>query len=595
MRTGGKAIAVVALVLSITAGLIGQTAKPAEAFVAPAAPIIIPVVTAGAVHVVNGIQSGRLGDSAQAVVEMASDVLRGFGSAWDYAFSDPEQASDPLPPGTTTTYNGGCWAKRLDVVYADCTSSNRGAVRDDYSGVVTSGNFSGTSQVAMTFLQAVPKGAQSGQITVKVDYSGTQTNNYAQIELRCLNGTSGSGGSFWVPPSFSGSGSYTYTFEAAWCSGSYSGVEGLFAPLVKGDWKAHVGWGGTAVAANSYFWRATRTCAGGGSTVEESAVFREADNPLPIFPDASCVGNALPLSYKVEQVCSVGCTGVKRTVLTWTAPAEWDDPASQTRVQYSDCLPGGSAYPCAVRLLKVTTNGLSECSDPGVDCSMFDPQTATETEWQCRWGPHTVTLTQCRVLVPYLKAPGQTQNGTDMRTPTPSNDPDAEPDAQNSKCVKWPPGWNPIDWILKPVKCALRWAFEPKTTTWESVTQEVQDEVPFVVVTEGAAGLGAMWNGIDGALGGPACLSLDFRGLTPDEYDGGDVQALKVDMPAPSDAGCANSSLIADSSNAAGDLFGFREPIRLAMLVLLLFAAIRKVISGFAPGGDGPQSLDVTP
>lgn len=44
-------------------------------------------------------------------------------------------------------------------------------------------------------------------------------------------------------------------------------------------------------------------------------------------------------------------------------------------------------------------------------------------------------------------------------TPDPLN-----PDADSDSC--WPNGWgllNPVDWVLKPVKCALTWAFIPET------------------------------------------------------------------------------------------------------------------------------------
>lgn len=60
--------------------------------------------------------------------------------------------------------------------------------------------------------------------------------------------------------------------------------------------------------------------------------------------------------------------------------------------------------------------------------------------------------------------PSGAPNPTAGPNPTsPKTDPDegTDPDSQDCFGDAW--GWNPVDWVVVPVKCALIWAFKPKT------------------------------------------------------------------------------------------------------------------------------------
>lgn len=129
------------------------------------------------------------------------------------------------------------------------------------------------------------------------------------------------------------------------------------------------------------------------------------------------------------------------------------------------------------------------CRGPAIDCrprTETDQETGTE---RCTIGGVGVATKWCttdRTATEW--DPERTRTGTDVRPPPrvdpdapprakPPEDPDEKcqtgcvppgvgpernPDPDTSKCL--PSGWgllNPIDWVLKPVKCALVWAFQP--------------------------------------------------------------------------------------------------------------------------------------
>lgn len=146
-----------------------------------------------------------------------------------------------------------------------------------------------------------------------------------------------------------------------------------------------------------------------------------------------------------------------------------------------------------------------------------EPCNSTETschDWQrtwnlnpnlirCRFGPYTVAMANCEPLkysyVPngrptVITTPTYTDlpnPGTNTDPPTnpnpnpnptpgptpgpgtgvgpvpnpdgPSTNPDPSVDPNSQNCLGAAAGWNPVDWVFVPVKCAIIWAFVPKT------------------------------------------------------------------------------------------------------------------------------------
>lgn len=210
-------------------------------------------------------------------------------------------------------------------------------------------------------------------------------------------------------------------------------------------------------------------------------------------------------------------------------------------------------------------------------------ETATET-----WGSATAIAEV--LLSPAKPAAGtETVVATDISTTTLTETdietikedpiPEADPEVEASEC---PAGvtiilpWN----FLKLFKCM----FIPRESVLRSKVGTITDKVPFVVIDEVVTGLGAVYEGLEFGLDSN-CFTVEASKALPDDEEAG-FGSLDVTLPAPTSAGCDGSNLIADPTNDAGELWGWRETIRTAMLVLLLLAVCFKVVAAFKPNGD---------
>ncbi len=145
--------------------------------------------------------------------------------------------------------------------------------------------------------------------------------------------------------------------------------------------------------------------------------------------------------------------------------------------------------------------GTESCLTWAADCSGWWEETdngqTTTTDYRCTYGGKRVALAQCYVYAPTFDP--QTGTETDTPTildpitgqPTPwsdsegqnTTDPALGPSPGDVCMGSWSAAPNPVEWVLHPVKCALVWAFVPRTG----------------VVTQTQAELTLAWQG--GALG----------------------------------------------------------------------------------------------
>lgn len=127
----------------------------------------------------------------------------------------------------------------------------------------------------------------------------------------------------------------------------------------------------------------------------------------------------------------------------------FDNPAS-CRGWYEDAAQNPDLYNCT---FGGVATSIAECY---IYRDSFDPGSRASGNW----------LTDPVTGQPAQAPPG-TQRGTDINTGTgtgtgmgaPAQDP-----AQDRQC--FPSGWsalNPVEWVLRPVQCALEWAFVPRT------------------------------------------------------------------------------------------------------------------------------------
>lgn len=190
----------------------------------------------------------------------------------------------------------------------------------------------------------------------------------------------------------------------------------------------------------------------------------------------------------------MGPDGIPIEFTTGTVPS-W---VSDIPVEYPDCLTGV----CTIQLWQLGPDGIDYdwCGYGAEACSRWVQDPARATNYQCRYGPYDVPLEWCAAyrypgsVTPTTTVAGAPTAGANATpvpdlgvgtlpdpdpgdpAPNPGGDPLAPPGvdpygppvpgadlATDGECV--PSGWgifNPVQWVLRPVKCALVWAFVPR-------------------------------------------------------------------------------------------------------------------------------------
>ena len=444
----------------------GTTAEPAHA--------VVPLIAPAAAPIVAPIAGGAIAATAAGVAVTAKVIADGFPdlswtadvddwamTAWGvgdhalrYLFDSPEGPSY-VGHSTTTTYGGGCWSKVAGATKT-CTTTTQEVPQD---GIVwTSSGLTLSSTV-------IASGAQmtNSEVKLRQTWSGgvfpsPSTTPWWKVRLFC-NGGVESVYDFGSAAYATGatSGSIDVTFPASTCSSS-AGIWDLKMFVNGNSSSTHTYTFLTEpdvpeeVPAPDHKLKTTKVCAGtdgSEATVTGlSALYKQADGS-PAVPNPACPTGKTATTMTVEETDDAGSP--QRVLTTWNAP-DLDDPAL---AEYSDCLPGGSAYPCTVRLLKVTPQGQVDCTSGQVDCTDFDPATSLDTEYQCRWGEYVTPLSECTGVKTRLDASPTTPPATDEPFPSPPGS-----DEDVLECIG-NVTWNPLSWVYQPVKCVLSWAFVP--------------------------------------------------------------------------------------------------------------------------------------
>ena len=270
----------------------------------------------------------------------------------------------------------------------------------------------------------------------------------------------------------------------------------------------------------------------GGYRSEPGPMFTEADTDwtgsIPSCPTTPA--EFIPLRTTLT-LHTVG--GADQVLSDMATPQETVDAFSG---QYKHCL----TTVCTTELEK---NGVS-CFD-GADCQNWKEQVDQgSSTYTCRYGGVAVALSECNVYAPTWQPEAQRTGlvyadpitgkpapnspdpkeqgaspvqGTDRGTfGTPVQDP-----AGPRQC--FPTGWgvfNPLEWVQRPVMCALEWAFVPTPAALTANTAKVDRAVAtsgLGTITANVTQLGAIpipGNGCGGiplkfTLGGPQGVKVD--------------------------------------------------------------------------------------
>lgn len=163
-----------------------------------------------------------------------------------------------------------------------------------------------------------------------------------------------------------------------------------------------------------------------------------------------------------------------------------------------------------LQLHKVVNGVTDSCMTWAADCAQWWPDTSQGTqpvvgvdEYRCTFGGEAIDLAECGVYRTTFDTQTDTPTITDPETgeqvewetttnPANSTNPGTGPTPGEACMEGWASAPNPIEWVLHPVKCALVWAFVPRTD----------------VVTTQTASLGTKWDSK-----GPAALGRALGGM----------------------------------------------------------------------------------
>lgn len=215
------------------------------------------------------------------------------------------------------------------------------------------------------------------------------------------------------------------------------------------------------------------------TTTTTSADFYGAEaSQLDLTPSLACPAGSVATAVGV-QVCGAAGGGVCTQAYQWVADTRVQNPPPSD--PYKECLPGGGLAPCYLKLYKHVTTGWKLC-DATSDCHLYDAETADPALWKCEWGPYTVAASQCAPLESWTAltvengtldpdgAPTSSpstgtgtfpESGTNPEAPSVTPGVGTDPDSRSCYGDAW--SWNPVDWVVVPVKCVLVWAFVPSS------------------------------------------------------------------------------------------------------------------------------------
>lgn len=156
--------------------------------------------------------------------------------------------------------------------------------------------------------------------------------------------------------------------------------------------------------------------------------------------------------------------------------------------QYPECREGA----CSLQLIRKSDN--KSCFDDSVvdsatNCADWFASPTKDTDYQCMYGAHNVSLTECYVYADVFKpdkvAAGQAYADPITGQSLPGQSSPGAAKTALSKTITDPSdfsgcldaGWaaaNPVEWVLVPIQCALQWAFAPRSTVINQDVQQLQ-------------------------------------------------------------------------------------------------------------------------
>jgi hypothetical protein len=259
----------------------------------------------------------------------------------------------------------------------------------------------------------------------------------------------------------------------------------------------------------------TETCQkpdGTELTASVDSHFTPQPNSAPPDVEMPNCNTILPGSH-VEGIATTGGRGgandlsIHQPVFNDTANADY--PLCTTHA------PVGGCY------LDLRKNGVS-CFHDGTFCAAW---TEHESDYTCNFGPYSVAISMCETeFSTYFDtetqpdpnpsvAPGA--GGFPGSGDNPGSDPAPGGVGDGDSCLGGIWSWNPVDWVMTPVKCALKWAFVPDSATLQDFTTTVKTSYDSTTIGQwgGAIGAVGLFSIPDGGCGGAAMHIPNLWGM----------------------------------------------------------------------------------
>jgi hypothetical protein len=271
---------------------------------------------------------------------------------------------------------------------------------------------------------------------------------------------------------------------------------------------------GTAGTTPSYTTTPTSQCTSGGSVAGTPVTYSWGATSPGTWAIPACTGGSTRTGVTFPTT-TTGTGSIVPVLGGWTAPTM---PST-----FSSCNPAGS---CQLNLFRIghgTTATQVSCSDGscagwqtlarpiGTSRTVYTATgtTTTEKTWtfpngdtlDCLMGTFLMVTTECATVPTEPNTATPPTTGTDLCTTSPSvqacapaTGTTSDPGSDGSSCSgSW--SWNPISWVLNPVKCALRWAFVPDATHLAQVntlTSTAASKAPMGYVTAALTWVGTL-------------------------------------------------------------------------------------------------------
>lgn len=244
---------------------------------------------------------------------------------------------------------------------------------------------------------------------------------------------------------------------------------------------------------------------------------REVSQRIPV-PQCANV-DEMPTLIRVQRVptgvtCSIGnvCYGDANIIVQYTLPNSLI--ATATAPDWSTCLtrdgecgiPEGDTETCMWGGISVPGDFCDPATQAGNPTT--NPTTVPVTVGTLEPPPHEVG-TPTSTATATEPPPEEPPEGTITVPIEPGSGPRGSgyvPDDEEAEC--WPDGWgwmNPAEWVLKPIKCALLWAFVPDgdaiASAFEGFQEELEAQFPFSMVFLLVDFLDELGTSLDGASG----------------------------------------------------------------------------------------------